>query len=133
MQTHPVVDKLRAQLPPTFAGPKIDQLTGGAICWGTIQNKRSRREIPPECFSRSGAGPTIVDRDLFLDWWSTTLSEARQPFDKPPRATPPQPRAGKTRRSRAATAEPVALSASAPESRPRKTYRPIGSPGTGPA
>jgi hypothetical protein len=91
MQTHPVVNKLRAQLPPTFAGPKIDQLTGGAICWGTIQNKRSRREIPPECFARSGSGPTIVDRDLFLDWWGTTLSDAPQA----PRATPPLPRAGR--------------------------------------
>jgi hypothetical protein len=95
MQTHPVVDKLRAELPPTFAGPKIDQLTGGAIRWGTIQNKRCRGEIPPECFTRSGSGPTIVDTNAFLDWWLTTLSDARQA----PRATPPQPRAGRRARS----------------------------------
>jgi hypothetical protein len=108
MQTHPVVHKLRVQLPPTFAGPKIDQLTGGAICWGTIQNKRSRREIPSECFARSGAGPTIVDRDLFLDWWETTLSEARQTH----RATPARPRAGRAKSGRLAadSREETALS-----------------------
>ena len=110
-----LIDELRKVLPVVFAGPSIDALTGDAINWGTIQNKRCRREIPDECFARSGYGPTLVIRDPFLNWWATTLRDTRQPFGKPPRAIPPTPRAGKTRRSRAATAEPVALSASPPE------------------
>jgi hypothetical protein len=80
-----VVEKLRGALPPIFLGANIDELTGGAIRWGTIQNKRSRREIPDECFVRSG--PRILARrDPFLDWWATTLSDARRPPDhRPPR------------------------------------------------
>jgi hypothetical protein len=106
MQTHPIVDKLRALLPPIFAGPKIDELTGGAFNWGTIANQKSQGKIPLNCFVRSGAGPNLVDRDLFLDWWATTLSDARQRR----RATPPRPKAGRRsprRRSEAAETSPV--------------------------
>lgn len=96
MSTHPIVEELRAALPPIFAGPSLDERTGGAICWGTVQNKRSRKEIPPECFIRSGAGPTIVVRDAFLNWWATTLRDARHAG----RISPPHPRAGRTRSAR---------------------------------
>jgi hypothetical protein len=82
---YPIVEELRAALPLVFTGPSLDERTGGAICWGTIQNKRSRGEIPPECFTRSGSGPTIVIRDPFLDWWRTTLRDARSPSGGPPR------------------------------------------------
>jgi putative SOS response-associated peptidase YedK len=74
-----LVDELRQTLPPVFAGTSLDVLTGGAIRWPTIQNKRSARAIPDECFIRSGTRVLVV-RDPFFDWWSTTLSEARQPF-----------------------------------------------------
>lgn len=73
-----VIADLRDVLPPIFAGTKLDELTGGAICWRTTQNSRSKREIPDECFVRSGA-KVLVRRDAFLDWWATTLSEARPP------------------------------------------------------
>jgi hypothetical protein len=96
MTTLPIVEELRAALPPIFAGPSMDERTGGAICWGTVQNKRSRKEIPPECFIRSGAGPTIVVRDAFLNWWATTLRDARHA----PRISPQQPRAGRKRSAR---------------------------------
>ena len=82
-----VVEELRGALPPVFLGTNSDELTGGAICWRTIQNKRSRREIPDECFVRSGPR-ILVRRDPFLKWWSETLKEARQP--PPPRNTPPR-------------------------------------------
>jgi hypothetical protein len=82
-----VVEELRRALPPVFLGTNSDELTGGAICWRTIQNKRSRREIPDECFVRSGPR-ILVRRDPFLKWWSETLKEARQP--PPPRNTPPR-------------------------------------------
>ena len=110
-----LVDELRKVLPIVFAGPSIDALTGSAINWGTIQNKRCRREIPDECFVRSGNGPTLVIRDPFLDWWQTTLRDARQ-LPEPPRTNPPVPRAGRTRRSRADGAPvPAVMSAAAPE------------------
>jgi len=62
-------DVLRRILPETFPGPEIDELTGRTFKWETIQNRRSKREYPPECFVRLGGGgsPTIVIRDLFLD------------------------------------------------------------------
>jgi hypothetical protein len=85
MSIHPIVEELRNALPPIFAGPLLDELTGGAICWGTIQNKRSRGEIPAGCFARSGSGPTLVIRDPFLAWWTTTLIDARLPIRKPPK------------------------------------------------
>jgi hypothetical protein len=73
-----IVEELRQALPPVFAGTSIGQLTGNAINWGTIQNKRSAREIPDECFIRSGTRVLVV-RDPFLNWWAATLSKARQP------------------------------------------------------
>ena len=51
---HNIIDDLRAALPPVWLGTRTDELTGGAICWGTTQNRRSRGEIPDECFARSG-------------------------------------------------------------------------------
>jgi len=74
-----IIEELRAALPPVFAGTSLGELTGDAIHWPTIQNKRSRREIPDECFVRSGPR-VLVRRDPFLNWWGTTLTDARQPF-----------------------------------------------------
>ena len=74
-----IIEELRAALPPIFAGTSLTELTGGAIHWPTIQNKRSRREIPDECFVRSGPR-VLVRRDPFLNWWAGTLSPVRQPF-----------------------------------------------------
>ena len=74
-----VVEELRKALPPVFAGTSLDELTGGAIHWPTVQNRRALRQIPDECFVRSGTR-VLVLRDPFLNWWGTTLSEARQPI-----------------------------------------------------
>jgi hypothetical protein len=79
-----IIKEMQRALPPVFAGPSIGGLTGGAIIWGTIQNKRCKEEIPDECFIRSGTR-VLVLRDPFLNWWATTLKEARQP-------APPRPR-----------------------------------------
>jgi hypothetical protein len=75
---HKIIDDLRAALPPVWLGTRTDELTGGAICWGTTQNRRSRGEIPEDCFARSGTR-VLVLRDPFLAWWATTLSPARRP------------------------------------------------------
>jgi hypothetical protein len=79
-----VIEELRQALPPIFLGSRVGELTGDAIHWPTVQNKRSRREIPDACFVRSGPR-VLVRRDLFLDWWKLTLSEARRPSSGPPR------------------------------------------------
>jgi hypothetical protein len=80
-----IVDDLRAALPVVWLGTRTDELTGGAICWGTTQNRRSRGEIPDECFARSGTRVLVI-RDPFLTWWATTLSDAR----RPPPVVPPR-------------------------------------------
>jgi hypothetical protein len=72
-----IVELYRQEWPAVFAGTSLDGLSGKAIIWGTIQNKRSRREIPDECFCRSGTRVLII-RDPFLSWWQTTLHQARQ-------------------------------------------------------
>ena len=81
-----IIAELRAVLPPVFLGSKINELTGHAIAWGTVQNKRSRREIPNEdkIFIRSG-NRVLVVRDPFLDWWGPTLAPARRLPGVPPR------------------------------------------------
>jgi hypothetical protein len=71
-----IIDELRAVLPPVFAGSSFGELTGNAIHWPTIQNKRSRREIPETCFAYAGRR-VLVKRDAFLNWWGSTLSETR--------------------------------------------------------
>jgi hypothetical protein len=90
-----VIEQLRRALPPVFLGSASDELTGGAICWGTVQNKRSRGEIPDECFVRSGPRVLVV-RDRFLDWWGATL----RPAGATKRRYAPQPSARQRGRSR---------------------------------
>src|SRR5215472_11166135 len=88
-------EELRQTLPPVWLGSRTDELTGHAICWGTIQNRRSRREIPEECFVRSGNRVLII-RDKFLPWWISTLSEGRRPPVLPSRrGRPRRPADGK--------------------------------------
>ena len=79
-----VVEELRKTLPPVFAGISLGELTGGAIHWPTIQNRRALRQIPDECFVKGGPR-VLVLRDEFLNWWATTLSDARHPEARRPR------------------------------------------------
>jgi hypothetical protein len=79
-----VIEELRKALPPVFAGTSLDELTGNAIRWATIQNRRALRQISDGCFVRSGPR-VLVLRDRFLDWWQSTLSEARQLDTRRPR------------------------------------------------
>jgi len=75
-----VVAEMQAALPPIFAGKSLDVLTGDAIVWASVQNARSRREIPSDCFIYSGR-KVLIRRDPFLTWWRTTLRE-RPGYDK---------------------------------------------------
>lgn len=88
-----VIDQLRASLPPIFLGSAIDDLTGDAIKWGTVQNKRCKGEIPDDCFVRSGPRVLVV-RDKFLNWWGSTLQPAGATKGS---HAPPRPRAGQRR------------------------------------
>jgi hypothetical protein len=74
---HPVVEGFRKEWPAAFAGPHLDKLSGRAIRWSTTQNRRSRGEIPRDCFIEGR--PTLVLRDPFLNWWQTTLQGAVSP------------------------------------------------------
>jgi len=67
-----VIEELRAALAPVVAGQSLDELTGNSIHWPTVQNARSRREVPSECFIYAGRKVLVV-RDPFLEWWRTTL------------------------------------------------------------
>jgi len=78
-----LIEELRQALPVVLAGTSLDELTGGAILWATIQNLRSQRRIPDSCFVRSGS-KVLVRRDPFLSWWETTLRE----IQSPPRQSP---------------------------------------------
>src|SRR3954462_11483726 len=82
-QMQRVVDELRLTLPPVFAGTSLGELTGGAIHWPTIQNRRALRQIPDDCFVKSGPR-VLVLRDEFLNWWATTLPDARHPEARRP-------------------------------------------------
>ncbi len=71
-------EQLRKQLtesiPPIFAGTHIDQLTGNAIRWKSIRNKRSKKlpegkRVPDDCFLHQGTRKVLVVRDLFISWW----------------------------------------------------------------
>jgi hypothetical protein len=68
---HPAAEGFRKEWPAAFAGPLLDKFSGNAIRWSTTQNRRSRGEIPADCFVPGR--PTIVLRDAFLRWWETTL------------------------------------------------------------
>ena len=71
-----VISEYRQKLPPAFAGVSLDQLTGDALRWRTIQNLKCRGEIPTECFVRQGGKKLLIVRDPFLDWWASQLEEA---------------------------------------------------------
>jgi hypothetical protein len=67
-------------LPPVFAGPEIDRLTGGAYTWSSIRTRKSRGEIPPGCFGipLGANSPTPMLREPFLAWLRQLAEEAEQ-------------------------------------------------------
>jgi hypothetical protein len=85
-QMEHLIAEMQQALPPVFLGSKIGELTGYSICWGTVQNRRSRGEIPneSEIFIRAG-NRMLVSRDAFLRWWVTTLSPVERVPVEPPR------------------------------------------------
>jgi len=71
--------QLMGSIPPVFAGTSIDRLTGNAIRWKTIRNKRSKRlpegkRVPDDCFLNQGARKVLIIRDPFLSWWMNQIN-----------------------------------------------------------
>lgn len=62
-----VIKQLRNEMPAIFAGKKVDDYTGGAVCWRTIQNLKFKNEFPKEILFRMGKRD-VIKRDLFLEW-----------------------------------------------------------------
>ena len=68
------LQKLQHELPPLFAGTEIDRLTGNGYRWRSLQNEKSRGEVPPGVFLRSGGRKLLVVRDQFLCFWQGKIT-----------------------------------------------------------
>ncbi len=64
---------LAATLPDQFLGKCLDQLSNGILRWRTIQNMRSRKEIPAECFVKISSRKVAILREPFLKWFASTI------------------------------------------------------------
>lgn len=62
------IDLLRQQLPKIFLGKDLDKMSNGILRWRTIQNQRSARLIPEECFEKISQRKVLIIRDRFLAW-----------------------------------------------------------------
>ena len=68
-----LIDQYCAILPESFPGTMIDYLTSKGLRWRTIQNRRSRGEIPAHCFVKVSARKVLILRDAFLAWLSEDM------------------------------------------------------------
>lgn len=75
MTNEEIIAEFRKTMPPIFAAISLDQLTGQAVRWTTLQNRRAKagHAPPPECFRYDGARKVLIVRDEFLNWWLSTL------------------------------------------------------------
>lgn len=80
-----MIDQLSKIMPPIFPASRLDELTGNAVRWSTLQNRRGKNcgknnQIPPsECFLYDGARKVLIVRDVFLKWWIGTLQTVNKP------------------------------------------------------
>jgi len=68
-----LISQYASSLPESFPGKELDRLTANGLRWRTIQNRRSRGEIPEHCFTRVSPRKTLILRDPFLEWLAVTL------------------------------------------------------------
>lgn len=71
-----LIEQFAKSLPASFPGTNLDSLTNKVLRWRTIQNRRSRGEIPTECFVKVSARKVIIIRDPFLDWLFKEMERA---------------------------------------------------------
>jgi hypothetical protein len=67
------LEQLRQTMPPVFAGTALDELTGNAYRWRTLQNEKCMKKVREEVFLRSGPRKLLVVRDPFLDHWQAKI------------------------------------------------------------
>lgn len=78
MMNDQIIAQFRKTMPPVFAATELDKLTGNALRWATLQNRRGKNfkgnnmVPPPECFRYDGARKVLIVRDVLLDWWVST-------------------------------------------------------------
>ena len=68
-----LIDQYSALLPESFPGTMIDYLTSKGLRWRTIQNRKSRGEIPAHCFIKVSPRKVLILRDAFLAWLSDDM------------------------------------------------------------
>lgn len=74
MENSELMMQFQQELPALFAATELDRLTGKAVRWATIQNKRLKADGPPEsCFRKDGCRKILIVRDEFIKWWLETL------------------------------------------------------------
>ena len=71
-----LIEQFAKNLPESFPGTNIDALTNKVLRWRTIQNRRSRGEIPSECFVKVSARKVVIIRDPFLNWLFKDMERA---------------------------------------------------------
>ncbi len=80
MKNQKLFDEFKKTIPPIFAATELDRLTGNAMKWTTLQNKRSSKTLPESqkppksCFRHDGARKILLVRDELMNWWLETLS-----------------------------------------------------------
>ncbi|MBU4378880.1 MAG: hypothetical protein KUA35_09265 [Pseudodesulfovibrio sp.] len=67
-----IIEQLRAEMPAIFAGKTVDEYTGGAVRWRTLQNMKARGEFPQSILLRFGK-KDVIQRDRFLEWLKETF------------------------------------------------------------
>ena len=65
-----LIEQYSTILPESFPGTMIDYLTSKGLRWRTIQNRKSRGEIPAHCFVKVSPRKVLILRDAFLAWLS---------------------------------------------------------------
>ena len=70
--------QMRDTMPPVFAGTALNGLTGNAYNWRTLQNEKSRGEVPENVFMRAGVRKLLICRDNFLIFWQRKLNASKR-------------------------------------------------------
>ncbi len=64
-------------LPEVFCGRELDKLTGKVLQWRTIQNRRSKGEIPEKCFRKISPKKVVILRNQFLEWLQADMARVQ--------------------------------------------------------
>ena len=73
---NPVIERLRAELPPTFARTAVPKLTGEIISSGTLANEDSRGTGPAGVYYMGRKA--VYERESFLAWLEGKLTSGKR-------------------------------------------------------